>query len=49
LEIEPQSAYNFMVKASKDKVFKFGLILEWLFDIYEVMEDFELDDEPSGS
>jgi death-on-curing protein len=41
LEIEPQAAYDFMVKASKDKVFKFGLILEWLLDIYEVLEDFE--------
>ena len=41
LEIEPQAAYDFMVKASKDKVFKFGLILEWLLDTYEVLEDFE--------
>jgi len=41
LEIEPQAAYDFMVKASRDKVFKFGLILEWLLDIYEVLEDFE--------
>jgi death-on-curing protein len=44
LEIEPQAAYDFMVKASKQKVFKFGLILEWLFDIYEILDDFEPSD-----
>lgn len=41
LEIEPQDAYDFMVNASKGKVFKFGLILEWIFDIYERMDGFE--------
>jgi death on curing protein len=41
LEIEPQAAFDLMVKASKEKIFQFGLILEWLLDIYEVLEDFE--------
>lgn len=40
-EIEPQAAYNFMVRASKEKIFKFGLILEWIFEIYERLEEFE--------
>jgi len=41
LEIEPHAAYNFMVKASKNKLFNFGLILEWIFEIYERLEEFE--------
>jgi len=41
LEIEPQAAYNFIVKASKEKLFKFGLILEWIFDTYERLDEFE--------
>ena len=41
LEIEPQAAYKLMVKASKDRLFKFGLILEWIFEIYERLEEFE--------
>jgi hypothetical protein len=39
--MEPQAAYNFMVKASKEKLFKFALILEWIFDTYERLEDSE--------
>ena len=41
LEIEPQAAFDFMVKATKEKIFRFALILEWLLDIYEVLEGFE--------
>lgn len=41
LEAEPQAAYDFIVKASKDKLFKFGLILEWIFEIYEPLDEFE--------
>ena len=41
LEIEPQAAYDFMVNASKEKLFKFGLILEWIFEIYERLYEFE--------
>ena len=39
--MEPQAACNFMVKASKEKLFKFALILEWIFDTYERLEDSE--------
>lgn len=38
LETAPQAAYDLMIKATKGKVFKFGLILEWILDIYEVIE-----------
>ena len=41
-----QAAFDFMVKASKEKIFKFGLILEWIFETYEVMDDFEPEEEP---
>jgi death-on-curing protein len=41
LEIEPQAAYDLMVKASKEKLFNFGLILEWIFEIYERLDEFE--------
>jgi len=41
LEVEPQAAYDFMVNASKEKVFKFGLILEWIFETYERLDEFE--------
>jgi death-on-curing protein len=41
LEIDPQEAHDFMVKASKQKIFKKELILEWIFQIYERMEESE--------
>jgi death on curing protein len=39
LEINAQSAHDFMVKASKEKIFKKELILEWIFETYERMEN----------
>ena len=39
LEIDAQAAHDFMVNASKQKIFKKELILEWIFEIYERMED----------
>jgi death-on-curing protein len=44
LEIDAQAAHDFMVKASKHKIFKKELILEWIFETYERMEDPEAAD-----
>jgi death-on-curing protein len=35
LEIEPHMAHDLMVKASAEKIFKFNLIVEWIFTTYE--------------
>jgi len=41
LEIDAQKAHDFMVEASSQKIFKKELILEWIFKVYERMEEFQ--------
>jgi len=37
MEVEPVEAHNLITNAMAEKVFKYGLILEWVFEGYEIL------------
>jgi death on curing protein len=37
MEVEPVEAHNLITNAMAEKVFKYGLILEWVLEKYEIL------------